>query len=376
DFTRAITASGEKGNTVTISGTTYATANENEDVNVGVTLDADSEVLEGVYYNAGDESTLTKAEDLRKGEGGFLMKMLRGGAMLLGLKVHTHVYTYTYNNDATCTADGTETGHCACGKVGPTRTKAGSALGHDYNYVSDGNATCTADATMTGTCSRCGATNTLTDFGSALGHMPGFVYDENVVPATADKEGSREEVVYCDRCGAELSRVTKVIPKLDKAKVTYTVVTAAEFRGVKLADQPAAEEALAAFGKALDEEGAKIGIPALAELLTEAQKAAFDKLSAADKLQLVLCLLGYSDNKSALSEDAAKLLDTLAADIDAAKLAAQFPTAEIQVNGTAAKSFAIEVTVEKDGSTTLERYTFFQADGQWKLFQVETGVYA
>ncbi|MBR5111710.1 MAG: hypothetical protein IK099_16135, partial [Clostridia bacterium] len=47
DFTRAITASGEKGNTVTISGTTYATANENEDVNVGVTLDADSEVLEG-----------------------------------------------------------------------------------------------------------------------------------------------------------------------------------------------------------------------------------------------------------------------------------------------------------------------------------------
>ena len=37
-----------------------------------------------------------------------------------------------------------------------------------------------------------------------------------VVPATKDhKEGSYDEVVYCKVCNAELSRVTKIISKLD-----------------------------------------------------------------------------------------------------------------------------------------------------------------
>ena len=41
--------------------------------------------------------------------------------------------TYTYNNDATCTVDGTETASCDynCGTT-DTRTKAGTAKGHDY----------------------------------------------------------------------------------------------------------------------------------------------------------------------------------------------------------------------------------------------------
>ena len=45
-----------------------------------------------------------------------------------------HKYTnYTYNDDATCTADGTETASCDynCGTT-DTRTKAGTAKGHDY----------------------------------------------------------------------------------------------------------------------------------------------------------------------------------------------------------------------------------------------------
>ena len=48
---------------------------------------------------------------------------------------HTHEYVnYTYNNDATCVADGTETGKCKyCDKT-DTRTKANTATGvHTYN---------------------------------------------------------------------------------------------------------------------------------------------------------------------------------------------------------------------------------------------------
>ena len=47
----------------------------------------------------------------------------------------------------------------------------------------------------------------------ALGHNPGEPVQENVVPATCSAEGSYDEVVYCQRCGEELSRETKTIEK-------------------------------------------------------------------------------------------------------------------------------------------------------------------
>ena len=77
-------------------------------MNLSVSIDEEAQVLEGVYYNEEDETTLTKTEDLQKdSDGNFFMKMLRGGAMMLGLKLHTHSYEYKYNNDATCVKDGT-----------------------------------------------------------------------------------------------------------------------------------------------------------------------------------------------------------------------------------------------------------------------------
>lgn len=47
---------------------------------------------------------------------------------------HIHRYAdFTYNDDATCGADGTETGKCSCGRT-DTRIKVGSATGkHDYH---------------------------------------------------------------------------------------------------------------------------------------------------------------------------------------------------------------------------------------------------
>ena len=81
-----------------------------------------------------------------------------------------HTYTnYTSNGDATCTADGTETGTCTCGAK-HTRDDEGSKLEHTYtNYTSNGDATCTANGTETGTCT-CGATDTRVDTGSKLEH--------------------------------------------------------------------------------------------------------------------------------------------------------------------------------------------------------------
>lgn len=73
----------------------------------------------------------------------------------------------------------------------------GVALGHDFGeYVSDNNATCTADGTQTATCSRCGETDTKILSGSALGHS----YGANlVVSADCIHNGSITRV--CTVCG-------------------------------------------------------------------------------------------------------------------------------------------------------------------------------
>ena len=73
----------------------------------------------------------------------------------------------------------------------------GVALGHDFGeYVSDNNATCTADGTQTATCSRCGETDTKILSGSALGHS----YGTNlVVSADCIHNGSITRV--CTVCG-------------------------------------------------------------------------------------------------------------------------------------------------------------------------------
>ena len=65
---------------------------------------------------------------------------------------------------------------------------------HDYiNYESDGNATCTADGTKTGVCS-CGKTNTLTDVGSRLPHE---YIKETITPVTCEEDGLNSYTCVC-----------------------------------------------------------------------------------------------------------------------------------------------------------------------------------
>ena len=54
-------------------------------------------------------------------------------------------------------------------------------------------------------------------------HTPGTPVQENVVGATCHSEGSYDEVVYCDVCKEELSRVTKPIDMIDHTPGTAVV---------------------------------------------------------------------------------------------------------------------------------------------------------
>ncbi len=100
----------------------YHTANEDEKVTVNVTLE-DGKGLDGIYYNDAGETEeqknlltvanggLTAVADMVNS---FVLKMQRGGGMLLGLKTHTHAYTVYVGREKepTCTETGVDRYKC------------------------------------------------------------------------------------------------------------------------------------------------------------------------------------------------------------------------------------------------------------------------
>lgn len=82
---------------------------------------------------------------------------------------HTHKFKkYVYNDDATCTEDGTETGTCSCGAT-DTRTKKGTALGHNIVHLEAKEASCAeAGYSAHNGCSRCGYTTEEVSYTPAL----------------------------------------------------------------------------------------------------------------------------------------------------------------------------------------------------------------
>ena len=125
-----------------------------------------------------------------------------------GTALGHEVDSYTYDNNATCMADGTESGVCKrCDKT-VSRTKAGTLdpNKHDFtDYISNNDATCTADGTETAQCAYgCGATDTQPDVGSKLAHK----FDNNYVSnndATCTENGT--ETAKCAYgCGTEDTR--------------------------------------------------------------------------------------------------------------------------------------------------------------------------
>ncbi len=120
-----------------------------------------------------------------------------------GTALDHKVDSYTYDNNATCMADGTESGVCKnCNKT-VSRTKAGTLDPNKHSfedYVSNGDATCTADGTKTAKCAyNCGAEDTQPDVGSKLAHKFDNYISNN--DATYDADGT--QTAKCDHgCGA------------------------------------------------------------------------------------------------------------------------------------------------------------------------------
>lgn len=120
-----------------------------------------------------------------------------------GTALGHEVDSYTYDNNATCMADGTESGVCTRCQQIVKKTKAGTLdpNKHDFtDYISNNNATCTADGTKTAKCAYgCGAEDTQPDVGSKLAHkFDNYISNNN---ATYDADGT--QTAKCDHgCGA------------------------------------------------------------------------------------------------------------------------------------------------------------------------------
>ena len=81
-------------------------------------------------------------------------------------------------------------------------------------------ATCTEAGSVTYTGLLTGETHVTET--PALGHLPGEAVEENRVEPTATEAGHYDSVVYCQRCGAELSRETVEIPATGPAEPVET----------------------------------------------------------------------------------------------------------------------------------------------------------
>ena len=170
-----------------------------------------------------------------------------------------HSFTeYTSNDDATCTADGTETSICdnGCG-ITDTRTEKDTALGHDFgewteiessscvdkgseqrvckrcqltetrdvqasghtwddDYTIDQEATCTEDGSKSIHCQKCEAVKD-SQVIPALGHD----LKTNIVKATTTTDGIISKT--CQVCNDEASKV--IIPKASLMDISYTTYT-------------------------------------------------------------------------------------------------------------------------------------------------------
>ena len=113
----------------------------------------------------------------------------------------------------TCTEKGVKTYTCKVCKE--TKTEAIDATGHTPVEVPEVPATCTEPGKKAGTkCSVCNKILSGVEEIPAKGHTPGKAVKESVVLATCEAAGSYEEVVYCEVCKEELTRVSKTLPAM------------------------------------------------------------------------------------------------------------------------------------------------------------------
>ena len=112
-----------------------------------------------------------------------------------------------------CEEAGVKTYTCKVCKE--TKTEAIDATGHTPVEVPEVPATCTEPGKKAGTkCSVCNKILSGVEEIPAKGHTPGKAVKESVVLATCEAAGSYEEVVYCEVCKEELTRVSKTLPAM------------------------------------------------------------------------------------------------------------------------------------------------------------------
>ncbi len=100
-----------------------------------------------------------------------------------------------------------------CGEILASEHFTIDALGHDY-VPAVTEPSCTEGGFTTYTCSRCGDSY-VGDETAALGHQPGEPVIENYVEPTGSEGGGYDTVVYCQRCGEELSREHTALSSVD-----------------------------------------------------------------------------------------------------------------------------------------------------------------
>ena len=110
-------------------------------------------------------------------------------------QAHAHSYTATVTKQPTCTAEGVKTFRCSCGD---SYTEAISAAGHIFGaYVYNNDATETADGTETAACTICGAKDTRTAAGTKIAHVHNYTAAVTKA-ATCAEEGV---TTYTCSCG-------------------------------------------------------------------------------------------------------------------------------------------------------------------------------
>ena len=101
-----------------------------------------------------------------------------------------------------------------CGKHDERIADVAPCVGEEHNFEKETKeATCTEAGYEREYCTICNTEKSYVEI-PATGHVPGSIVIENEVPATIEAEGSHDEVIYCETCGEELSRVSVIDEKL------------------------------------------------------------------------------------------------------------------------------------------------------------------